>query len=860
MPAAAAVPAHSTTGPTAILTPLRVDPALLGGESLRRSATAAAPTAIASSAVAAVPRSSAAVVPQRDTARVTATILPPLRVDPALLGGQPIDQAMPPLVADAPAVPPLYSAHVAAGLLPPRPAVPVDKKNAPTHITARRMHGVNEVEMVAEGAAELQRATDFLRAERIVFRQDTEEVEAVGNVHLLNPDSSITGPRLRMRMSDNTGEFESPNYLIRHQPPAEPEPALTILGLPVVSKSGKVLAKTGRNIERPAVTASGGADRLEFRGEEQYHLENATYSTCEPGRRDWEIRVSQLDLDYTNELGDARDATLYFKDTPLFHTPWLNFSLNNRRKSGLLAPTIGSSSKSGFEFTVPWYWNIAPDMDATIAPRLLTKRGVQFNTELRYLDPAYKGTVRAEYLPGDRLADMDRYGYSVMHTHSFGYGLTGTLNLNHVSDDKYFSDLSTRMHVVSQGNLLRQGVLNYAGPWYGGSLLVQSYQTLQDPDKPPLPTPYSLLPQVRGQATRHDLPLGLAFNLQGEYANFDHPTLILGRRTTFYPQLSLPLMKDAFWLTPKVGFHSTRYELDRNGTVDASQSRGLPIASLDGGFTMERNLDWFGRDLLQTLEPRAYYLYVPKRDQGSIPVFDTALADFNYAQMFSENRYAGGDRMGDANQLTLALTSRMIDPGTGVELLRATLGQRYYFKDPTVTLPGETLHSGRAADLLAAVSGQVMPKVYADFGWQYNPRDAETERLTLGGRYQPMPGKVLNTTYRYARDQFGQVDVSGQWPLGGPWHGVGRFNYSTRERRPVEVIGGLEYNGGCWVGRFVVQRIATLASDPSTAMFVQIELNDLSRIGSNPLDLLRRNIPGYGVINQPTADPVFGTY
>lgn len=273
---------------------------------------------------------------------------------------------------------------------------------------------------------------------------------------------------------------------------------------------------------------------------------------------------------------------------------------------------------------------------------------------------------------------------------------------------------------------------------------------------------------------------------------------------------------------------------------------------------MERNLDWFGKSLVQTLEPRAYYLYVPQHDQSRIPIFDTGVAGFNYAQMFAENRYAGGDRIGDANDLTLAVTSRLLDPVSGADLLRATLGSRYYFADQYVTMPGETARTQRSADLLATFSGQVLPHTYADIGWQFNPHDGRTERMTLGGRYRPESTKVINAGYRYDRStDLKQIDVSAQWPLFGGWHGVGRYNYSLNEHRVIETIGGLEYDAGCWAGRLVVQRLATIANQPTTALFFQLELNDFSRIGSNPMQLLRRSIPGYGIINQPTADPVF---
>lgn len=855
------------------LPPLRVDPALLGASPLRLPPPLPAP-ASASAPSLGVPTQTSPPPATAVRAEPVVAVSPAVSSAPApaaapLAATGPATP--PPTVAERAALAPLYSAHVAAGTLPPprttKQTEPIDKKSAPTSVTARNISGINEVEMVATGAVVLRRADDTLEAERIVFRQDEDEVEAIGAVRLTSPDSVISGPRLRMRMADNTGEFEAPAYTIRSQPKEVPEPALTMAGLPAVGPDGKVFATTGRMLPRPPVTASGAAAILEFRGEDQYRLKDATYSTCAAPQRDWEVVVNELDLDYTTATGTARNATVRFMDVPLFYTPWLSFPLNNERKSGLLTPTVGSTSKSGIEVTTPWYWNIAPNIDATIAPRLMSKRGLQLNTELRYLNYNYSGQARVEYLQDDNLAKRDRYGYALIHNQALGHGFSAALNLNGVSDDHYFSDLSTRVAAVSQGNLLRQGVLSYGGPWYSATLNLQTYQTLQTEQN--LPTPYRRLPQLTGTANRYDLPLGLAFNLNAEYVNYDHPTELLGKRTTLYPQLSLPLNTAAFWLTPKVGLHATQYQLsgqerlavtDYRKTVATQQNRAVPIFSVDGGFVMERDTNLFGRTLQQTLEPRAYYLYVPTRDQSSIPVFDTGIASFNYAQMFAENRYAGGDRIANANQLTLALTSRLLDPASGAELLRGTLGYLQYFAEQDVILPGEVARTSRSADLLAALSGLVLPKTYADLGVQYNPRENRTERLTVGGRYHPVPGTIFNAGYRYSRDLLGQIDISGQMPLAGGWHAVGRYNYSTKERRIIETIAGLEYNAGCWVGRFVVQRLATIADKPTSALFLQLELNDFSRIGSNPLELLRRNIPGYGVINQPTADPVFAAY
>jgi len=732
-------------------------------------------------------------------------------------------------------------------LKPSRQMLPLSRNRAeprPTFISAWQISGRNDVETVAQGQVELRRIGNTLTCDALTYRQDDDQVVAVGNVRLTQNDDLITGPRLQLNLEDNVGFFDEPQYTIRR------------------AASHKAGGQPGQ-----LTTGSGRARRIDFEGESQYRLTDATYSTCAPGNPQWYARVGSMNLDYEREVGEARDATLVFKEVPILYAPWFGFSLNNQRKSGLLSPTPGTTSKGGIEITLPYFWNIAPDMDMTISPRIMAKRGVQWNGEFRYLDAYYNGISRVEYLPDDQIAHRSRSSVSLLHAQSFGNGFAGNLNLNNVSDDSYFSDLSSRITNIAQNNLLRQGGVSYSSSWWNASVIAQRFQTLQDPELPPVGIPYHRLPQVSLNAFRGDLPLGGAFNFNGEYVNFAHPTLPLARRSTFYQQFWLPLQTAAFYITPKFGLHMTHYSLDRQaaGTPEV-MTRKVPTYSVDGGVFFERNTDWFGQNLTQTLEPRFYYLYVPNREQSLIPVFDTGLADFNFAQIFSDNRYAGNDRIADANQVTIALTSRLIDPLTGSEVARGVVGERYYFKAQEVSMPGEVLRTSKSADLLAAVSGKVTPNFYLDSGWQYNPHDNQTNRFTLAVRYQPELGKVISAGYRYNRDllnptapvnQISQIDVTGQWPLAGGWSGVGRYNYSLDEHRIIETIGGLEYNAGCWAMRFVVQRIATAAGNSNSAFFVQLELNGFSNIGSNPLDMLKRNIPGYGRINQPVADPVF---
>lgn len=352
----------------------------------------------------------------------------------------------------------------------------------------------------------------------------------------------------------------------------------------------------------------------------------------------------------------------------------------------------------------------------------------------------------------------------------------------------------------------------------------------------------------------------------GQYSRFTHDdrdNKAVGDRLVFYPQLSWPVVASAFRLQPKIGLHMTSYAVDEariNGGKRESFSRVLPTFSFDSTLILEREDELLGNAYIQTLEPRLYYVYIPYKKQDHIPVFDTGISDFDFAQIFSENRYVGYDRVNDAHQLTAALTTRILDADTGAERFKAMLGQRYYFARQRVQLPGEAQRPANFSNLVASITGLVAPKTYAEGTWEYNYKDRINERFSAGVRFQPDYGKVLSASYRYTRDPLNQkglvdqVDISGQWPLAPRWYGVGRVNYSLRDKQTLETIAGLEYNAGCWAVRAVAQRLSATSGAPDTSFFLQLELQDFASVGSNPLSLLRRSIPGYGKTNELAPD------
>jgi LPS-assembly protein len=333
--------------------------------------------------------------------------------------------------------------------------------------------------------------------------------------------------------------------------------------------------------------------------------------------------------------------------------------------------------------------------------------------------------------------------------------------------------------------------------------------------------------------------------------DFHHPTLVNGRRLVAYPNVSLPLQTSYAFLKPKVGMHYTRYDLDSRFSGLKEADRSVPIFSTEAGLIFERNANFFGHDYIHTLEPKLFYVYIPTREQNRLPVFDSTVSDVNFATIYNENQFAGQDRINDANQVTIGVSSRLIDPETGIEQLRVGLAQRFYFKGQEVTLPGVPVRTGTSSDMLAAISGRLSRSLIAEVGMQYNREFNETRKFAVGARYQPDVGKVLNVGYRFTRGVFENVDVSAQWPIARGWSGVGRMNYSLRDNRIAEGLAGIEYNGGCWVVRLVTYNVAVGTGDTSRSIFLQLELNGVGRVGSNPLDVLRQNIAGYTKINEP---------
>ncbi|MFA6016114.1 MAG: LPS-assembly protein LptD [Gallionellaceae bacterium] len=711
--------------------------------------------------------------------------------------------------------PPSYAGELPLPLTSQKTSISAADKTI--FIEADQIEGKKEEGVVAHGNVELQQGDKKVYADHLTYEQQSGDVTASGQVRVEQPSGKLFGPEVKINLENDHTEMTTPNFQFKE------------------------------------TNARGSAKHMHSEKKMNYQFEQAVYTTCPADNDDWLLKMSRLEIDREAQIGTAYNAWVEFKGVPILYTPWMDFPLDGRRRSGFLGPVFGVTTSGGAEITLPYYWNIAPNYDATIAPRAIDKRGIQVNDEFRYLGKSYAGEVHYDVLNNDQFTGTTRTRASLKHSQNLGGGFGATLDLNRVSDDNYFRDLSTNVVSGTQNQLLNEGILSYGAGWWSALLKVQTFQTLQDP-LAPVPIPYQRLPQLNVSAQKNSD--NFAFNIVNEFVDFHHPTLINGQRLVTYPTITYAVLNDpGYYLKPKLGIHSTRYILHDHYAIYTDTTRTLPIFSLDSGITLERDFTFNNDAYLQTLEPRIFYVNIPYRDQSLLPNFDTSQAVFSFAQMFSENRFFGNDRVGDANMATVALTSRLIDSHSGAERFRLAIGERFSFDAPKVNLT--TPDANNRSDILLAASGRATNSLSFDSLLQYNPNLSRTESYYATARYKPETGKVLNLGYRFTKgdipqNDLRQIDASSQWPLFWRWHGVARVSYSLKTSQIAEGLVGLEYNQACWMLRLVAQQYQTATQQVSTGIFVQLELNDLMALGADPLNALRTSIPGYSKINEPS--------
>lgn len=731
-----------------------------------------------------------------------------------------------------------------------------DRQGLPTFISGDRIQGRPDAETVLDGNAELRRGDALIRADRIDYQADSDIASARGNVRINKGGNVFEGPELQLKVESFEGFMASPRYrFLRSE-------------------------------------AYGSADRIDFIDDKRAVMRNASYTSCsrQPGPSwlpDWILQATTVRFDTEEEVGIAEGAQLRFFDVPILPFPEVSFPLTEKRKSGFLPPTVAIDNLSGVEVSVPYYWNIAPNRDATFFLAVLARRGVNLGGEFRYLEPTHRGELRADFMPSDRLRDeRSRWGLSSSHSGTIDTGLAavglvgGNLSINRVSDDNYWRDFPRAVPALTQRLLATDGSLYWARGDWSATARALKWQTLQDVSAPIIP-PYDRLPQLTARYARSNVN-GFDFSLEGDFSAFRSDRVLNQQpnadRSVVLGQASRPFTTPGSFIVPKVQLHATQYQFDAPLAGGASSaSRVLPTFSLDSGLVFERAARYFGRDFTQTLEPRAFYVYTPGRDQSRLPNYDSAANDFNFASIYTENSFVGNDRIADNNLLTVGVSSRLLDPGTGAETARVGVAQRLRLTDQTVTLPGQAPVKERLSDLLLGGALNWSPRWGADALVQYNPDLSRSVRATLGARYSPGSFRTISAAYRFQRDVSEQIDIGWQWPLdalfgagargrdagapAGRLYTVGRLNYSIADRRVTDTVLGFEYDAGCWIGRAVVERLQNSTNTSTKRILFQLEFIGFSSLGSNPLQSLKNNIPRYQLLREKTTTPSrFGNY
>lgn len=656
------------------------------------------------------------------------------------------------------------------------------------------------------GNVSILRGVEELFADEALYDRTQQRFELTGNVRYRSPQMELAGERLLSYGDSEAVEIADSEFYL------------------------------------PAQHAAGRAREID-RGGDITTLLDARYSTCDPADPDWEFRASRIRLDHEQGQGFARNMSLRFKDVPIFYFPALSFPIDDRRKSGFLMPTVGDSDKHGFELETPYYWNIAPQADATLTPHLMAERGVKLDSEWRYLNRWSMNELRLEYLDDDKVG-ASRDLSSLHHSGTLGGGWYSYVDYSEVSDSDYFDDFGSNLSGSSVTHLQQQMRLIKIWENWSFSSQLLDFQTIDEaiPDES---HPYRLSPSLELQGTQAFAD-HVDFSLNTSLTEFEHNLLIAGRRFDIRPRMAFPFGGSGWHLTPALTARHTSYRLE-DPALPGSEieiERDVPTLSLDAGLVFERAIGTDGGTaggLLQTLEPRVFLLKTPFREQDDIPIFDTRLPDLSFAQLFSENRYLGADRVGDAEQAAVALSSSILQRGSGEEILRAGIGRIYYNEERRVALPGQTLEPQDESGLLAEIRARFSRHWSGSLTLERNSDRGNADKELFRVRYQRDNRRIFNLAYRSrAAEDLEQSDLSFSWPLSDRWSAVGRWNHSLNEDIDLERFAGFQYESCCYAVRIVAREYLTETQTRNSAVFFQLSLKGLGQIGDNMEELLER--------------------
>jgi LPS-assembly protein len=730
----------------------------------------------------------------------------------------------------------------------------------PTDIEGDQLGGTEAMPQF-QGNVALRRGDQFLGTKKLTYDSSTGKYVAEGDVRYQDSGMRMLADRAEGDQNADTHNVQNVRYqLMSHR-------------------------------------GNGGAEHIEMHGS-QGSLYGASYSTCPPDDRRWELRAQRIDVDTDAGTGVARNATLRIGRVPVLYVPWFPFPIDERRRTGLLSPSVALSNRNGFDYRQPYYINLAPNYDATLTPRLMTQRGLQLGAQFRYLTYTGRGVFDFAFLPNDKLTDRERQEeiddrvpednrrkdnrgfFRFVGSQNVNKTWQARANLNWISDPRYLEDFSNSLNGLSPFSIGSVVGLFGRGQYWDAAFTAD-YNQLADHTLPRATLPFNRIPRAYANWEQPLTPW-LNAGINAEAVRFQHPVKPGGSRIDLKPFISVPLEGSSWYITPTLAWRYTAYQLDGEladqlalsqaraafgvrPTADqiaafrnSTPSRSLPVASLDAGLYFDRDAIWGGQRYLQTLEPRLFYLRAPYQNQSDLPLFDTRALTFSWGQLFRDNRYTGADRQTDANQLTMALTTRLIRQSDGKEKLSASIGQIKYFNPSRVTVPGEVTVGGGSSAWVADANWSVNDRWTIGGSYQWDPKFRRQDLASLHTRFLVGDDGVINLGYRYRRNLLKQVDLSFLYPVSNAWSIVGRYYYSLyrndlRNEVPqlLEGILGVQWDSCCLAVRVVGRRYIGSRDvlDPEANLHntiqVEFELKGLGSAGPDTASRLRRAILGY---------------
>ena len=658
-----------------------------------------------------------------------------------------------------------------------------------------------------DGNVIIQQNSTVFTANSAQINRETNEVTAQGNVVLSDINFSLKSPLVKYNLKNKTGTINNAEY--------------------AVGTEG----------------AHGKSSQIKQLDENKLQLKDATFTSCPVNKESWHLASGDIRLNKETQIGTAKNVTFNVGKIPVFYFPWLKFPINNQRLSGFLSPSVRLQTNAGI--SIPYYFNIAPNYDATVRLTTLQNRGFQIDTEFRYLSKKHQGELIYNFIPSDESFDGEKRDYfKIDHKTRINKITSLKLNAEGVSDEEYFDDFSTSLETSTRPALQRRlEIIQSKDPWTI-SAAVEDFQVLDiDED------PYSKLPELKLNYAPKTAPKDLKLEVNSEIIYFDKKDDVTGTRADIKLKLGKKWGQDAWYFKPTLSLEHTLYSLD-NTIGERRISRTLPTITFDGGLFFDRNIPKKTIDsnaYTQTLEPRIFYTYTPFKDQSDIPVFDTARTDFSESnQLFLENRFTGKDRIADTNQLTFAVSSRIQDRDNGNEIFKATIGQVFNFSDRKVTLPEGTILTGKRSDLLLELTGRLNDRFRLASTINLKSDDKSISNYDVRLNYQDDKKRIVNLSFRKLDTELEQISFSAALPINDKWSMVASSDHDTQNDRNLESLLGVEYQDCCWKTRLVVKRYLTSDNiNYENPVFIEFELKGLGNIGKSATRQIKEKIYGY---------------